>query len=169
MKKIRRTIGVAIVSMGLMLTTVYNVQGRLIIPLPYNTLAQYWANYWAKKVTDRIKTDLTKAQQAYLQQNSPHTWNTITNNYAVYARTQPPSTPPAVTSPPPPPATTSQMQPITVDDIKALTTAGVKKDVIIQEIGESKTVYSPSDISAAQQVNPPIAQEVIECMKNHPS
>ena len=138
-----------------------------LYPLPYNTLAQYWANYWAKKVTDRIKR-ITKAQQAYLQQNSPHTWNTITNNYAVYARTATVNATGGYVAAKPP-ATTSQMQPITVDDIKALTTAGVKKDVIIQEIGESKTVYSPSDISAAQQVNPPIAQEVIECMKNHPS
>ena len=58
------------------------------------------------------------------------------------------------------------MQPFTVDDIKALDAAGVKKDVIIAEIGRSKSVYTQADITALQQSNPNIDPAIIKCMKN---
>jgi TPR repeat protein len=67
-------------------------------------------------------------------------------------------------TPPEEPASGSQM---TVDEIKALTAAGVKPDAIIQAIKESKAAgYSPSDIQAAQQANPPVDPAVIAYMKN---
>ena len=61
------------------------------------------------------------------------------------------------------------MQPLTVDDIKALTSAGVKPDAINKEIEISQSKFNPLDIAAAQQANPPIDPAVIEYMKDHPS
>ena len=59
------------------------------------------------------------------------------------------------------------LSPLTVEDIKALTAAGVANDVIIEDMGESKAVYSPADITAVQQANPPVDQAVIHYMKRH--
>ena len=59
------------------------------------------------------------------------------------------------------------LSPLTVEDIKVLTAAGVANDVIIEDIGESKAVYSPADITAVQQANPPVDQAVIHYMKRH--
>jgi hypothetical protein len=50
-----------------------------------------------------------------------------------------------------------------VDDIKALSTAGVKPSAIIGEIDQSKTVYTAQDITAAQQAN--VDPSVIEHMQ----
>jgi hypothetical protein len=61
------------------------------------------------------------------------------------------------------------MQQFTVDDIKALTAAGVKPDAITKEIDISQSKFSPQDIAAAQQANPPVDPEVIEYMKSHAS
>jgi len=58
------------------------------------------------------------------------------------------------------------MQPLTVEDVNALDSAGVKKDVIIAEIGRSKSVYTEADITALQQSNPNIDLAIINCMKN---
>ena len=69
----------------------------------------------------------------------------------------------------PPAATAPQMRQFTVDDIKALTAAGVKPDAITKEIDISQSKFSPQDIAAAQQANPPIDPEVIEYMKSHAS
>ena len=68
---------------------------------------------------------------------------------------------------PAPTQTTETPTPLTVDDIKALSAAGVKVDVIKEEIGESKAVYSPADIDAAQQAH--VNEAVIDCMKSHAS
>jgi hypothetical protein len=43
--------------------------------------------------------------------------------------------------------------PLTVKDIQALSSAGVKPQAIINFINRSKTVFSPEDITAAQQAN----------------
>ncbi len=43
------------------------------------------------------------------------------------------------------------MQALTVEDIKALSGAGVKDDVIITEIKTSKSRFSQQDISQMQQ------------------
>jgi hypothetical protein len=55
--------------------------------------------------------------------------------------------------------------PLTVDDIKALDAAGVKKDAIIAEIQRSKSVYTQADIASLQQSDPHIDPAVIDCMK----
>jgi hypothetical protein len=53
-----------------------------------------------------------------------------------------------------------------VDDIKAMTGAGIKAEAIIDAIKESKAVYSADDIQAAQQASPPVDPAVIAYMKN---
>jgi len=134
---------------------------------------------------------IDQQQQQQLQQQYPQTWNKLQNNDAVYANSPsspapptvapPPSTSPEATAPPPStlPAvtaptpstptttTTPQMQPLTVDDIKALAAAGVRPDAINKEIDISQSTFSQSDIAAAQQAN--VNSEVIAHMQSHPS
>ena len=57
--------------------------------------------------------------------------------------------------------------PLTVEDIISLTAAGVANDVIIEDMEKSGAVYSPADITAVQQVNPPVDLAVIHYMKRH--
>ncbi len=106
---------------------------------------------------------IDRQQQQRLQQQSPQTWQTIQHNDAVYQQQQQ-----AAQAQTPSPAAET-LVPLTVDDIKALDSAGVKKDVIIEEIKRSKSVYTQSDITALQQSNSNIDPAVIECMKSHPS
>ncbi len=137
---------------------------------------------------------IDQQNQQVLQQQYPQTWNKLQNNDAVYANSPPsspppPATTPGATSPPPatvpptsttpavtaatsstPAATTApQMQPFTVDDIEALTAAGVKPDAINKEIDISQSKFSQSDIAAAQQANPPVNSAVIAYMQSHSS
>ncbi len=74
---------------------------------------------------------------------------------------------PAASAQAPAPAQNSALIPLSLDDVKALASAGVKPDVIIKEIENSKAVYSQQDIASAQQATPPIDPSVIDCMKNH--
>ena len=111
---------------------------------------------------------INEQQRAKLQAQSPQTLATIQHNDQVYqqqqqaAQAQPQGqAPQAQTQAPPPEALT----PLTVDDIKALDSAGVKKEVIIAEIGRSNSHYTQADIAALQQSNPNIDPAVIDCMK----
>ena len=129
---------------------------------------------------------IDQQQQQQLQQQYPQTWNKLQNNDAVYANSPsslaPPTTAPTPATAPPPSAlpavtaatpsipaatTTPQMQPLTVDDIKALAAAGVRPDAINKEIDISQSKFSQSDIAAAQQAN--VNSEVIAHMQSHPS
>ena len=130
---------------------------------------------------------IDQQQQAQLQQQSPQTYYKVENNDAVYAGGPPPPPPPptapdsapatspapAITSdatpPPAPAAAPAQMQPLTLDDIKALTAAGVKPDAINKEIEISQSKFTPQDITGAQQANPPIDPAVIAYMQSHSS
>ena len=104
-------------------------------------------------------------QRARLREQSPQTLQKIEHNDAVVQQQQPsPQTPPG-SEPTPPPA--ANVTPITVDDIKAMSAAGVKPDAITKEIDESRATYSSQDIATAQQAN--VDSTVIACMKNHPS
>ncbi len=119
----------------------------------------------AGHITDQINAQ----QRAQLQEQSPQTLQTIRHNDYVYQQQHPSSQQPSypqIPSAQTPPQTT-ETTPLTVDDIKALSAAGVKPDVIKEEIGESKAVYHPEDIAAAQQAS--VDPSVIECMKNHTS
>jgi outer membrane lipoprotein SlyB len=116
-------------------------------------------------IAGHIMDQINAQQRAQLQQQSPQTLQTIQHNDAVIQHQQAQSrTQPGQTSPS---ETTEAPTPLTVDDIKALSAAGVKKDVIIQEIGDSKAVYSPTDIVAAQEASPRVDPSVIEFMKSH--
>jgi len=135
---------------------------------------------------------IDQQNQQVLQQQYPQTWNKLQNNDVVYANSPPSSPPPPATTPgatSPPPATvpptsttpavtastsstpaattTPQMQPLTVDDIKALAAAGVRSDAINKEIDISQSKFSQSDIAAAQLAN--VNSEVIAHMQSHPS
>jgi hypothetical protein len=107
-------------------------------------------------------------QQRRLQAQSPQTLQTIQHNDAVYQQQQQTPQPqtqgqaPQAQTPAPP---AEALTPLTVDDIKALDSAGVKKDVIIAEIQRSKSVYTQAGITALQQSNPNIDPAIIECMK----
>jgi hypothetical protein len=121
------------------------------------------------------------AQQREQLQQSPqgqHALYTVQNNNYYYTGQPPPPPPPGYApSPPPyapppssPTATPAQpvapvaaLAPVTVDDIKALTAAGVKPAVIIDEINQAHTVYTAQDIAAAQQAN--IDPSVIQRME----
>lgn len=126
---------------------------------------------------------IDQQQRIYLQEQYPQTWQTIQHNDAV-AQQQPPPPPPAPgpgDAPPPTPAASpgssappaaapqSGMVPLSLDDIKALTAAGVKPDVINKEIDLSQSKFNAQDIAAAQQANPPIDSAVIQDMKSHSS
>lgn len=118
-------------------------------------------------------------QQAVLQEEYPQTWSTIQYNDQVtqqqqqyqpqpaYAPPPPPDTePPATTTTAPPAGSGAAPTPLTVNDIKALTAAGVKPDVIKQEIQESGASYSAADVTAVQSANPPVDPSVIAYMQN---
>lgn len=122
---------------------------------------------------------IDREQQQRLQQQSPQTWQTIQYNDAVYQQQQAAAQGQPAAPPPPPPAAAPGAPaqtppqagapvPLTVEDIKALTAAGVKPDAITKEIDVSQSKFSAQDIAAAQQADPPIDPEVIKCMKDNP-
>jgi hypothetical protein len=152
MKNIQRTIGVAVVCLVLVLTAgcVIDPNGRPQIDWPI--VQQIIIDEARKIANESIIAVITPAQQAQLP---PQTVKTIQHNDAVVQQ-------------PTPSQTTETLTPLTIDDIKALTGAGVKPEVIIAEIMKSNSTYSQTDINAAKQVNnPSIAQAVIEYMKSH--
>jgi outer membrane lipoprotein SlyB len=112
-------------------------------------------------------------QRATLQAQSPQTLQTIQHNDEVYQQQQRQSDPARPQTPGPapqgqsPPAPAETFVPLTVDDIKALGSAGVKNEVIIAEIERSQSVYTQADISALQQSNPNVDPAIVECMKRH--
>jgi outer membrane lipoprotein SlyB len=122
----------------------------------------------AGMVTGAIIGQINADQRARLQAQSPQTLQTIQHNDAIYQQQQQAAqaqsqgqAPQAQSQAPPAEAPT----PLTLDDIKALDSAGVKKDVIIAEIGRSKSSYTQADISALQQSNPNIDPSIIDCMR----
>jgi hypothetical protein len=130
----------------------------------------------AGAATGAIIGSINEQQRAQLQAQSPQTLATIQHNDAVYAQQQGQPQPPPVQQPqsaqaqqPAPAADSAAMTPLTVDDIKALDSSGVKKDVIIAEIQRSKSVYTAQDIATLQQADPNIDPSVIDCMKQQHS
>ncbi len=118
---------------------------------------------------------INEQQRAKLQAQSPQTLQTIQHNDDVYKQQQrqaaqaqqqtPGQAPQGQTQPAP----TEAFTPLTVDDIKALGSAGVKKEVVIAEIERSKSVYTQADLTALRQSNPNIDPAIIESMKRRPS
>lgn len=64
------------------------------------------------------------------------------------------------------PASADAPIPLKVDDIKAMSGAGIKPDAIIEAIKESKAVYTAADVQAARQATPPVDPQVIAFMQN---
>jgi hypothetical protein len=109
---------------------------------------------------------LSPLQKAQLQQDSPQTLAKIEHNDAASAGSPQPSAPPANPSQPtatPPAGTSHQMQPLTVDDIKALAAVGVKDDVITTEIQRSGSKFSKRAIAELQQAG--VSSAVIDFIK----
>ncbi len=69
----------------------------------------------------------------------------------------------APTPPPTEPAESSSANQVTVDEIKELSSAGVKADTLTAQIKSTNSRFSSQDIAAAQQAN--VDPSVIECMK----
>ena len=137
----------------------------------FGALAGVVAGAVIGNVMDHVNAD----QRAKLQQTSPQTLQTIQRNDQIARQSAPPPQPTAQTSAPTPTPAPASAQtassadaptPLKVDDIKAMTGAGIKAEAIIDAIKESKTVYSADDIQAAQQANPPVDPAVIAFMKN---
>ena len=174
MRITHRMIGVTIVSVALVLTTgcvspngaPNNTGTGALMGGIFGAIVGAAAGAISGAIAGHIMDQINDQQRAQLQQQSPQTLQTIQHNDQIVQQQQQPTATPASGQPVPPVGTPT---PLTVDDIKALTAAGVKKDYIIQEIGDSKAVYSPADIAAAQQANPPVDPAVIDCLKNHAS
>jgi hypothetical protein len=123
---------------------------------------------------------INEQQQELLQQQSPQTWGTIQHNDQVAAAAPGPdqsgnsassgsadtssgNTSSGNTAPSP----ADQPIPLSVDDVKGMASAGIKEDVICDEINESHASYSRQDIAAVEQLTPPVDSKVIDCMKEH--
>ena len=133
----------------------------------------------AGAVTGSIIGHINAEQRERLRRQSPQTLATIQHNDQVIqqqqqAQSQAPQPQPAATQSQSPPAQSvppqtqtpeTTLTPLTVDDIKALNSAGVKKDVIIAEIEKSKSTFTRKDIDSLQQANPNIDPAVIASMK----
>lgn len=120
-----------------------------------------------------VGSAIDQRQREYLRAYYPQTYQTIQYNDAVAQQQQHPASPapqPA-SSPSASSSSTEQpgMVPLTLNDVKALTAAGVKPDVIKKEIDMSQSKFTSQDIAAAQQATPPIDASVIEDMKSHSS
>ena len=111
--------------------------------------------------TGAIIGQINADQKAKLQAQSPLTLQTIQHNDTVYRQQQqatkapPGQAAPAVEAP----------TPLTLDDLKALVSVGLKPDAINAEIGRSNSHFTQADIDALQQSNPNVDPSVITCMK----
>jgi hypothetical protein len=171
MNTMNRTIGVTVVSMALLLATGCNTPsgaltggaigagvGAIIGHATGNTGLGAAIGAAAGAITGGIIGHLNEEQKAQLQQQSPQTLEKIQHNDDVAQQQgatspttstlQEPTSPASSTGPQ---ATSSQMQPLTVDDIKALASAGVKDDVVTAEIQISNSKFSQHDITELQQ------------------
>lgn len=96
---------------------------------------------------------MDEAQRQWLKEHAPQTLETIDHNDAV-AEAAAKGTPQAALAP---------KEPLTVAQIKDVTVAGVKNDVVIDEIQKSGTKYSPQDIAELQQAG--VSSDVINFIK----
>jgi hypothetical protein len=104
----------------------------------------------------------------YIFSTSPNAASSSNPQIPLPAFQPPPSTSLAATPSTSPTATATsapQMQPITVDDIKALASAGVKDSVVTAEIQRSNSKFSQQDITELQQAH--VSQPVIEYIQKN--
>jgi len=176
MKIIYRTIGVALISITLagctspgdgaaFGTVVGGALGYAIGNATHRPELGLAVGAAAGMVTGAIIGEINQQQRAYLQQHAPQTLQKIQANDAAYAAQKTPANPPigestSQTQPqqqaPSPQQSPPQMQPLTVDDIKALAGAGgagVKDKAVTDEIQRSNSRFTQADISQLQQAN----------------
>ena len=103
---------------------------------------------------------INEQQRAKLQATSPRTLRTIQHNDEVAAN-RPAHSPSASTSPK---EKAPAMTKLTVDDIKALSSAGVSSSVIVSEIKKSNSTYNSGEIASAQS-DSSIDASVVAAMK----
>jgi hypothetical protein len=95
-----------------------------------------------------IGHSMDEAQRAWLRDHAPQTLEKIDHNDAAVSQQQQQQQVAQQGSSQPQP---QQVAPLTTDDIKALSSAGVKDDVVADEIHKSNSRYSLSDINDMQQ------------------
>jgi len=78
---------------------------------------------------------------------------------------QPTQSSSAAASPPTEPAEPSSGNPITLDEIKELSSAGVKPDTLTDQIKSTNSKFSSQDIASAQQAS--VDPAVIKCMQEN--
>jgi outer membrane lipoprotein SlyB len=131
-----------------------------------------------------IGHSMDEQQRSWMRQHSPQTLQKVEHNDAVAQQqaatpptnaaplvttstTSPPEAMPAPATPPPsaaPSATGApQMQALTVEDIKALSGAGVKDDVVIAEIKRSNSRFGQQDVAALQEAG--VSPAVVDYIK----
>jgi hypothetical protein len=108
-----------------------------------------------------VVAELNPQQQATLQSEAPSTLHVMKHNDEVVKR----RAHTAKTGNSSAHEQTPALAKFSTSDIKALTSAGVKPEVINEEIKKSKTSYSNADISAAQSAN--VDPSVIDQMKHN--
>lgn len=162
MKPTQRTIGAAILSVAVVLMTGCNTP----IGQQFSNTLTSTTQAFAQSVNNIVSgalAQISPQQQQQLQQQSPQTFQTLQHNDDVAKQQQQASANPTSGQPA---SAADAPTPLKVDDIKAMAGAGIKPDAIIDAIKESKTTYNPSDIEAAEQINPPLDPSVITFMKN---
>ena len=107
----------------------------------------------------------------YVPPAPPPVYSAPSGQPATAPQSPAPTQPPPVTAPATPapsaqpgPGANAPL-PLKVDDIKAMTGAGIKPEAIIDAIKESRTTYTATDIDAAQKATPPVDPSVIAYMK----
>jgi hypothetical protein len=108
---------------------------------------------------------MDEAQRAWLREHAPQTLEKVEHNDAVVAAQPAPQPGSAQAQTQPASATPQQVSPLTTDDIKALSSAGVKDDVVTDEIHKSNSRYSQSDISDLQQAG--VSPGVLDYIKSN--
>jgi hypothetical protein len=106
---------------------------------------------------------INEQQRAQLQAQSPQTLQTIQYNDQVYQQQQQ-----AAQNPPPagqPAPAVDAPKPLTLDDLKALVSVGLKPEAINAEITRSNSHFTQADIDALKESNPNVDPAVLDCMK----
>lgn len=134
------------------------------IAMPNSNLGcQISAASFALGATMETINQISEQQRAILAANAPQTLVVIQHNDAVVKQQKQPAVAQTNTEEKAP--RKKKVTPLSVDDVTALAAAGVKPDVIIKAIGESKAVYTPNQIAKAQQASPAVDPSVISYMQ----
>ena len=178
MNIIQRSAGITVVSMSLVLVTGCDTPSGAIIGAGLGAVAGGIIGHASGNedagiiiggviggIAGGIIGQINERQRAQLQLESPQTLRTIQYNDEVTShQTQTRRSSSPSSSPSPEKQKAPTLARLTVDDIKALSGASVKPNVIIAEIKKSKSSYSSQDIASAQS-DASVDPSVIDYMK----